>query len=457
MNDFQHRFERFIREQNLLRPGQSLLLAVSGGVDSMVMLSLFSELADSWHLALAVGHVNHGLRGAESDGDERFVREQSQSLRIPFHSTRVETERFARDEKRSLQDAARALRYEYLETVRRRTGADVIATAHQANDNAETILFHALRGAGVRGLSGIALIRRDIPAIRPLLFASRGEIERFARERKVGFRLDSSNLSTAYTRNFLRQTVIPALEREFDPDVVRSLNRVGRIMSGYAAELETRARQKMTSLIRNERGRTVVDLSGLQSEPGHLQEEIILELFRTRGVEPNAGKVRAFKRLFGQATGRSIRLSKDLTALRDRDRIILAPAVEPAAGSHILRPGESYRGEEFSISVSSRQPAGTMKNVGPKTLCVDADSVGGMLTVRHWRAGDWFVPLGLGKRKKLSDFFVDRKVSRDAKPRIPILDSERGIVWVCGMRPDERFKVRPETQSVLQLTYDSFV
>ena len=282
MNDLQYRFEQFIKEHHLLRRGQSVLLAVSGGVDSMAMMSLFIDLAPSWQLTLAVGHVNHGLRGTESDGDEQFVRATAESHAIPFYSTRVETKRVARETGRSKQEAARAVRYEFLDSVRRRIGADVIATAHQANDNAETVLFNALRGAGVRGLSGIPVIRRDIPTIRPLLFATREAIEPFAHERNIAYRLDSSNLSTAYTRNFLRRTVLPELQRTFDPFIIQSLNRVAAVMGEYSRELEDRAQHRLSAIAGRERGLTAVSVSGFKSAPENVQGEMVLELIRSR-------------------------------------------------------------------------------------------------------------------------------------------------------------------------------
>lgn len=458
MNSINHplgqRFADFVQAGSLVRTGDTIVVAVSGGVDSMVMLHLLLSLKDRLDLRLVVAHVNHQLRGDESLEDEEFVRRIARALSLPFHVTRTDTADHARRFKLSKQEAARELRYRFFEELRLELGAHTVSTAHQADDNAETVLLNALRGTGIRGLSGIPVHRNDGAIIRPLLFARRSDIEEYARINNISSRYDSSNDSQKYKRNYLRKTVIPLLQSEIHPDVVGSLNRVSAVMRQLDERIGREVAERWHTLVTlDQTGTTRVRISDLLSEPTFLQEEIILRLLRSLQVELQAQKVLQILGLCSHPTGRSLQLSRDMVVYRDRDALVFVPQTVAAEPDQVVELGQTYIFPSFRFAVGPTGPPPEAMTGGKEVELVDAARLGTRLRLRTWRNGDWFMPLGMKTRKKLSDFFTDEKVPRFEKGHIPILESDDAIVWVCGRRLDERFKVTPSTRFVVRLEY----
>ncbi len=438
----------------LVRRGETIVMAVSGGIDSMVMAELFVRLRASWNLTLAIAHVNHQLRGEESLGDEAFVRQHAERWGIPFYAERVDTYYHAAANRLSKQEAARKLRYQVFERVRTEVNADAVATAHQADDNAETVLLNALRGTGVRGLAGIPVRREPGAIIRPLLFARRAEINIFAQEQGIPFRLDSSNASTEYRRNYLRQNVIPAIEASREFDFVTSLNRLSRLMRQLDTLLSTEVHHLLPGVLtQDERGGSSLHVSRLRSKPEYLQEAIVLEVLRRLGAEAEAHKVHQVLELCDRTTGSQVQLSKDLHVYRNRDRLEFGtPRLEPPLYHEVVL-GESYSLEDFRFTLSEPLPRPATLDSTRSVEFVDARRLGNRLVLRSWQEGDWFMPLGMSFKKKLSDYFVDEKVPLRQKHRIPILESNGEIVWICGKRLDDRFKVTEETKDVVRLEF----
>jgi tRNA(Ile)-lysidine synthase len=449
------RFERNLDTTGLVPSGSIVLLAVSGGIDSMVMLHLFSEIADRRSLKLAVVHVNHQLRGTESDGDEAFVRGISESLKVRFFCRRVDTLGHMVRTRLSKQEAARNLRYEFFEEVRQQLNADCVTTAHHADDNAETVLMNALRGSGIRGLSGIPERREPGHIVRPLLFARRTEIERYANGRSIEFRNDSSNASSAYKRNYLRHAVIPELEKAGEPDVVDSINKLSSLMRKLDRLMSQQVLASIgTSDFSADEGEGFVAISMLQAKPSYLQEAIVLELLRRLGTEVDSDKVHRVLGLCELETGSLVQLSKTLNVYRDRNRLAFVRPGELAPLYQDVSLGGSYSLDEFRFSLSAPVPRPAALGGDRQVEFVDAGKLGEHLLLRSWQDGDWFIPLGMNTRKKLSDFFVDEKIPLVQKRSIPILESDGTVVWICGRRLDDRFKVTPETMSVVRLEFN---
>ena len=457
MKNYQHTFEsrfaEFVRSAGLVRPGDRILLAVSGGIDSMVMLHLFRSFRPSWNLELHVAHLNHQLRGEESLQDEEFVSQTARELDLPYHGKRVNTLEHAHVRRLSKQEAARELRYLFLEDVRKAVDAASVATAHQADDNAETVLLNALRGTGIRGLAGIPIRRDPGKIIRPLLFARRTEIEAYARSRNIPYRNDSSNDSIQYTRNYLRKAIIPLLT-ELQPEVVESLNRISRMMRQLDEKIGKDLDDRWAILCwLDEMGRTTVSVPDLLSEPPFLREEVALRLLRSLGVESRAIMVRRILDLCSKPSGHSLQLSRRLSVYRDRDRLVIADPTSQRPFHQQVNLGGRYTFPTFEFSVSAPIPPPPHLDSARTTEFADAERLGRSLILRSWEEGDWFIPLGMRSKKKLSDFFTDEKVPLFEKPTIPILESEGEIVWVCGKRLDDRFKVTGRTRSVVRLDY----
>ncbi|MCI0706985.1 MAG: tRNA lysidine(34) synthetase TilS [Ignavibacteriae bacterium] len=450
---FSSRLEHFLSEKQLLAPGSHVVLAVSGGIDSMTMLHAFADLRPHRNLTLTVAHVNHQLRGEESDGDEAFVRHAAELLGLPFFSPRVATMGYAHEKAIGKQEAARELRYEFFERIRQQVQADAVATAHNADDNAETVLMNALRGSGVHGLAGIPLQRDQGSLIRPMLFAYRTEIEQYAHEAGVEFREDSSNASQDYTRNKIRHSVIPSLEANVGANVAQSLNRISDIMREVGQRLSTETGAIFQKVVRQDGERVEVDIPLLLRQSPLVQDEIILSVLRRLHVEPQAEKVFAIFDLCSSQTGRSLSLSGSVSVYRDRSHLNFGEPLQQHEFTLPVELGRLYMYGNFEFAAERQSSLPTELRGNGSVEFVDSERLNGPLVLRNWHAGDWFIPLGLHNRKKLSDFFIDAKVPRHQKHDIPVLVSGGDIVWVCGYRLDERFMVSPKTASVVKLQY----
>lgn len=452
-NQFAERFRAFLKECGLASPGSGVVLAVSGGIDSMVMMHLFNSLSASWRMRLSVVHVNHHLRGNESEEDEQFVRSAASALNLPCFSMDVDVASYQSAHRVSKQEAARELRYQAFEEARLKAGAESVATAHHADDNAETVLMNALRGAGIRGLSGIPPRREKGSVIRPLLWATRQEISIYAVEKGIQHREDSSNISLEYTRNALRRVVIPDLETLTHTNVVESLNRVSSIMRSLQDRVESELRTRMPSIVAHGGNRVTVSLDSFLREPMYLQEEMMLEIFRSLGIEPSSRKVQSCLDLCGRSSGRFLQLAARWRLYRERDRLVFSEPPDAEGFEYRIEMGKEYSFPQFRFG--STEVSTVPGNLGQsvRTEYIDADKLGSTLVLRNWRQGDWFLPLGMDKKKKLSDFFTNEKVSSLTKQSTPILESEGSVVWVCGLRLDQRFRITPATRHVVRLDY----
>ena len=448
---FHQRFASFLEEHRLIPASSRLLLGVSGGLDSMAMLHLF-HVCRPKGCSLSIVHVNHLLRGAESDADEDLVRTIAEQMAIPFFPRRVDVVQYKNETGLSTQEAARELRYRRFEEVRLLTRSDLVATAHHADDNAETVLMNALRGSGVRGLAGIPLRRSQGNIIRPLLFCSREELRQYVEAAAVPFREDSSNASTKYKRNVLRHDLLPALHDATQSDIIASLNRVSSVMHSLAERLDAEVNARFDSIVSKTDDGHAVSVPVLANEPLYLQEEVVLRLFRLLSIEPSAKKVQACLSLLDRPTGKSVRLQKQWALYRDREQLLFAHP-ESAPFQYHLAMGREYRfpGFRFAMRPVGEFPA--QDPHGPNVEYVDAGQLREPLILRTWQEGDSFVPLGMAGAKKLSDFFTDQKVPLPRKRKTPLLEANGDIVWVCGMRLDNRFRVTPTTQQVARLEY----
>jgi len=446
------RFREFSRTHELFGKKEKIVVAVSGGVDSMVLLDLFARERG---LTLIAGHFNHGLRGEESDADEAFAADRARAYGIPFHGGRGDTSGEAKRRGVGIQEAARDLRYDFLLRLREDTGARRIATAHHADDNAETILLHLFRGAGIQGMSGIPVERDGV--IRPLLFARREEIEEYARNENIPFRTDSSNAKDGYTRNAVRHHVLPLLKELVSPSVVENINRSGDNFRAAAAYLKEETARVLGSCItgRNPEG-LKLSIPVLMTEPLILRQHAILTaLEEVSGVHPGSDRIEAVLGLLENEPGSIVTVPGETEALRDRGELVIRRGGGIKAFSIAVDTGREYvvAGFRFAAEiVSSRGPSG-----GRNTEYADAERTGTRgLTLRSWREGDSFTPLGMSGRKKISDLFVDEKIPLHEKHRIPILLTAGGeVIWVCGMRLDDRFKITPATRRVLKLEFSS--
>jgi len=449
---FQSKFRAFCQRRRLLAEHQKLIVAVSGGVDSMVMVDV---LVRERGLQLCVAHFNHCLRGPESDADEAFVRERARQYGLEFYGERADTAAFAKIGRMGIQDAARTLRYAFLENLLVSTGFDRIATGHTADDNAETVLLNLFRGAGVQGLSGIPVFRKDTGVIRPLLFATRAEIDGYARERNIPFRSDSSNEHDDYRRNFIRHRIVEVLRNEGFPAIVTTLQRTADLFRELEIYLTHHARQLLDLALVKRTSETLhLSIAALRGSPVLLQQYVILlagEDFI--GSRPDADAVGRVLGLMDSAPGAWIPLLGDQAVYRDREELVFRRGDQVPEFRIVVQQNHRYEFSTFRFSSELLEHVPDSLNGDAEY--VDADRVmGGDLVLRTWTNGDVFIPLGMRDHKKVSDFFIDAKVPLYEKRLFPILETRDGeIVWLCGLRIDDRFKVTEDTRRVLKLQF----
>ncbi|MCW3105235.1 MAG: tRNA(Ile)-lysidine synthase [Bacteroidetes bacterium] len=431
-------FVNNLKKEQLIAPGDTVLLAVSGGIDSVVMCELFHKAGISFSIA----HCNFQLRGKESEGDEAFVKKLAAAYNVPFHSIRFKTNAFAKKNKLSIQVAARNLRYEWFEQLREASGSASIATAHHADDSVETFLINLVRGTGIAGLHGI--LPKQGKIIRPMLFCNKEAISDFAKKNKLKFRSDSSNDSDKYLRNRIRKSILPALKK-LNPSIDTAILKNIEHLSGVEQIFRREILRTKKEILRVKNSTVYISISGLKELdplPAYL-----FELLKPYGF--NAASIEEIIHSLGTISGKQF-TSATHRLIRDRKDLIIQPKEQLAAESAsftVKKNQRSAEGEGIRLSFS-QLPAGTNFSRSEMSASLDLDTLSFPLTIRKWREGDSFQPIGMKGKKKLSDFFIDRKLSIAQKEDTWLLVSGGEIAWVIGQRIDDRFKVSAQTKKI---------
>ncbi len=437
-------FEKYVAQNELFGHDDKILLTVSGGVDSMVMMSLFA--ASGYRFGVA--HCNFQLRGQESDEDEALVAEQARRYGVELFNRRFDTQGEMERTGESMEMAARRLRYTWFRSLCDEHGYNVIAIAHHINDSIETFFINMLRGTGLRGLTGISVQAGRI--VRPLMFATRKDILDYATAHRIPYREDSSNRSTKYLRNKVRLGIVPML-REINPQFTtvmrRNISRLTDAQTFIDRSVELIRRDAMT-----EQGGLYtlhVDRIDASLPLGYVVYEILNSMFGFKGDTVDA----LCHALQQNNTGRRF-YSREWVATIDRGRIVIGRIADEDTCMTQVEQGvlRSYCGSSVLhyeyCDIDMIDSVTTPDNVA----LVDADKLRFPLTLRRWQQGDWFVPFGMSGRKKVSDFLIDAKVSMAEKSRQFVLLSGDDVVWLVGRRADDRFRLTRQIENVLKIT-----
>lgn len=437
-------FLTYINEQNLFKPTDKLLLAVSGGKDSVVLFDLFREARFNF----MVLHCNFQLRGEDSNQDATFVAQLCTRHGIPFRDTTFETQDFAQTHKISIEMAARQQRYEWFEEVRQETGYDYIVTAHHLNDSIETILLNLSKGTGISGMRGILAKKGNI--VRPLLFASRTDIDAYAAEKDLRWREDYTNALNDYQRNLLRNEVIPLLKK-INPNLEYTFARNIERLQAIEADFQKNLSYFKKAVMKEEQKNFYLKIETIQywQSASYLLEETLknfgFNYFQTKEIYQSLNKISG--KTFHSATH---------TLIKDRVFLIITPKEEQSFEEAPIEKGLEtlqYHGLTLHLTTATLQEWETYlkSDKNQNILWVDAARLKFPLVVRPWREGDWFIPFGMKGKKKISDFLVDKKVPMHLKKTAFLLCSGNDVIWIIGQRTDDRFKITHQTTQVMKI------
>ena len=466
-----------VMEQNMIRAGEKVLCAISGGADSCALLLALAQLREELSFTLEAVHVEHGIRGGESLADMAFCEELCAKLGIFFRAEHVDAPRYAAEHKLTLEEAARILRYKAFEKFAREAGSHVIALAHHADDQAETVLMNLARGSGLRGLAGIRSIREQtmealpedggagaqtIRFIRPLLQCPRASIEQFLTDRHQMWRTDSTNLSPDHTRNRIRRQILPLLSSLVNEQAAAHIGEAALRVQEAEDFLEREAAVRGQKMCRTDAGGTFIRADLL------LQEEKLMQEYILRSALASCAKLKdisslhiaQLRSLAARPSGRELHLPGDLRAVRTGDEICLlressARVREQKPAGIIPVPGEgTYRLGAWTFRVRIFSAAGKTESFPRKTYTkwLNYDIIKNSLCLRTRQSGDYLI-IGADRRKKLlRRYMIDEKIPEECRDTLPVLACGPVIVWVTGGRISEHAKVTEETENILEIT-----
>jgi len=436
------RFKEHLKNSNLFSPKDKLLLAVSGGVDSVVLCELCKQAGYTFSIA----HCNFKLRDQESERDKEFVCGLAKKYSVDFYLKEFDTEKFAKENKLSIQEAARKLRYDWFAEliVTHDSQLTTLLTAHHADDNIETVLMNLFRGTGLHGLTGIPPSINYIK--RPLLAFSKEELIQFAKENNLEFVEDSSNLSNKYTRNFFRHEIIPLITNAYpqvQENLQNNIDRFKEIEKLYRISV-AEIKKKLCKVKRNEVHIPVKQLMGYNNKA------LIYEIISEYGFSEK--QIEEVIRLAESDSGRYINSPDNVyRIIKHRHWFIISPASSGEVENFIIEKEDSPI--KFPLGILKLE---TTSNIEPQTsnmvATLDAKEIEFPLLLRKWKQGDYFYPLGMKKKKKLARFFIDQKLSKTQKENAWVIEMNKKIIWVVGNRIDERFKIADKTRSVLKIS-----
>jgi tRNA(Ile)-lysidine synthase len=443
-----------IAEHGLLEKKEKILLAFSGGLDSTGLLGIFLELRKEWHLDLFLGHFNHKLRQS-ADEDEQFVRRVAQKHALPLFIESEDVRAFAKRNRLNLEEAGRLLRYDFLSQTAQKIGGAKIATGHTLNDQAETFFLRLMRGSGLKGLGSISPVVEG-RIIRPLLALERKDIAEYVREKNLEFRDDESNLDRSFARNKVRLDLIPYIQENFEPDIVRRIGKIVTILQDEEAYLENLTNHQAKRAVFHEKGEVGLDLKMLSTLPRGLARRIVRDFIKKLKGDLREISFENVESLLNLSEGKTLQLTRELLLKREKDQIFRKPDLPER-----IRYEYGWNGsspliiEELNVKIESG------KTKRPQSFAFDDDAKAYLdwekikfpLQVRSRREGDRYKPLGAPGHKKLKEVMRAKGIPVAEREKKPVFLSGGEIIWVCGLPVAEKFKVSDETKEVLVLSF----
>lgn len=468
MNKIQYNFinkiSSYIDNNDLIASGSKVLVCVSGGADSVCLLDVLISLKERYSLSLHVCHINHSLREAESDDDEQFVQNLCLRHNLPFYSKKYDVAKIAKETNQSIESAARQVRYDYFFELKHQLCLDVIATAHNKNDNAETVLMHMLRGSGTDGLKGIENRRSD-GMIRPLLEIFRSEIEAYLIAANQDFVTDTTNFQSIYHRNKIRLELLPYLQDVYNPNIVETLSRTAKIIQQDAKYMQKQAAKEASTAIKSDYNGWFINIPELkQQHPAIATRLIRMAIAASLGNDKDIthqAVMRCYELANSKSTGGQVNISGNFFAIREYDklRFVIKPnesisqyCIELPLNEKIHIPNNKYGMTIYAELTDEIQKADKNKK---DIAYFDYNLLKGKIYIRNRREGDYFYPSGMSGKKRLKDYFIDAKIARSERETCVIIATADDILWLVGMRHTSKFAVTDKTSTILKITKES--
>lgn len=445
---------RFISSHSLIEKDDKVLVALSGGPDSVFLLHFLNKFKKKYKIKIGAFHLNHKLRGKDADADERFCRQLCIKFKVNYYSSEKDVDKFAKEKKVSVEEAGRIIRYNLLTDISKKHNYTKIATAHIQEDNTETVFLNLIKGSGLTGMSGIPVRRDNI--IRPVLCLNKDEILDYLHFNGISFRIDESNLSEHYERNYLRQQIIPLIKERLNPSLGENILNSSLVFQSLKQFIDEQVKLLLGEALLSNKEIIKLKINLLNHYHKSIATEAIKNVVREKwNVILNYNDLTRILELLTKQTGLTAELSENIVALKDRESLIIKKKSKAAgAKSFNIKIGEKIKTDFGTLSIIKIEKKKISYSKNPFIEYISGDNIQNTLTVKKWQNGDRFFPLGMKGEKKVSDFLIDIKMNRLDKQNQLVLTDGNQIIWVIGKRIDNRYKVTERTKKVLELCWN---
>jgi len=441
---------KYVKRHNLLFDAKKIIVALSGGADSVFALHFFNKYKNKYKVEISAFHVNHNLRGNESDRDEKFCKSLCRKFNIPFYSSSVDVKSFSKENKFSVEEAARVLRYNELEKFAVKTNSDVIVTAHNSNDNTETVLLNIVSGTGLDGIAGIPFKREKI--IRPFLSVSKEDIKNYLKELNQKFREDSSNENLEFRRNYLRKKIIPLVEKNINPNLNKVILNSSEVIRNQKEIIEHFISKVIEESVMSNSRSTSINILKLKKYPKTVWGEVFKNVIQNyTDAEYSFQLSLKLNELIDCQTGSLIEISKKYICIKERNQLIIKKSDENSFDELKIKVGQSIKISNKTFSIEKFNIKDVSFNKKKLEEIISVPKINSEFVLRVWQDGDFIHPLGMKGKKKISDILTDSKVPNYKRKKQLVLTCGKDIVWLVGLKVSEKYKVTSKTKSVLKL------
>ncbi|MDY4079494.1 MAG: tRNA lysidine(34) synthetase TilS [Clostridium sp.] len=453
------RFLKFIKEKNIVKSGDKILVGLSGGPDSVCMLNLLCSIRDEEKIEVAAAHINHMLRGEEADKDEEYSKRLCESLGVRFFSKRIDINKYALETGKSSELAGREARYDFFNEIINKINFNKIATAHNANDQAETILMRIMRGTGLEGLGGIP-VAREGKYIRPILFMKREEVEQYCKENNLNPHIDATNLERIYSRNKVRLDILPYMKNNFNPNIVETINRMALLLQDDNEFIEEEVNKAYKDNCFERENSIVISKNLFNIHSAIVTRVIRKALFKINksNYDMEMKNIEDIIELSNLGTNKRVDLPKDIYAENVYGDIIIRKKEyikNKLSNELILNKKDILHNEvifdEYIINFDVVNNKDIKQENDELIKKFDYDKIN-IVTIRYRKDGDRITPLGMKGSKKLKDIFIDMKIPKEKRDEIPLIQFNDDISWIVGIKMSDKFKITKETKHILKVS-----